>query len=151
MAVARRLLREYKSILAARSKDYLVRIEPNNLMLWHVTLFGAKDTPWENGVFKLDVQIPRDYPMSPPEPVFVGVIPFHPNVYQNGKICLNFLKNDWSEAFGIESLMTAIITLLVAPNPDSPANNTAAKLFTEHQSEYERHVASCVRRTLETN
>jgi hypothetical protein len=41
-------------------------------------------------------------------------------------------------------ILTSIQSLLDEPNPNSPANAIAAKLFCENKREYERRVRECV-------
>jgi ubiquitin-protein ligase len=147
MALARRLLRELKKIKDENRSDYIVQVSQNNLQTWHVTLFGATDTDWADAVFHLEFAFSAQYPAGPPDVRFVGTIPFHPNVYSNGKICLDLLQHNWSAAFGVDSIITSIQTLLVSPNPASPANNTAAVLFADSAQEYHRRVRVCVEST----
>jgi ubiquitin-conjugating enzyme E2 A len=66
------------------------------------------------------------------------------NVYANSKICLDLLQHNWSAAYGIDAVITSIQTLLVTPNPNSPANAAAAELFTKNFPEYRRYVRKCV-------
>lgn len=47
---------------------------------------------WLGGVFKLDLFLPDDYPMTPPKIRFVTKI-YHPNVDKLGRICLDVLKS----------------------------------------------------------
>jgi ubiquitin-conjugating enzyme E2 A len=47
---------------------------------------------------------------------------FHPNVYGDGKICLDILQNQWSPIYDISGILTSIQSLLSDPNPASPAN-----------------------------
>lgn len=69
---------------------------------------------------------------------------FHPNIYENGKICLDTLQDQWSPVLTISALLTAIRSLLDAPNPDSPANVKASNLFEEDRLEYYRRVREIV-------
>ena len=50
------------------------------------------------------------------------------------------LQNKWSSVYDINSLILSIIVLLKEPNPDSPANPLAAKLFVEDRAEFYRKV-----------
>lgn len=45
------------------------------------------------GVFKLELFLPEDYPMTPPKIRFLTKI-FHPNVDKLGRICLDVLKSN---------------------------------------------------------
>ena len=47
------------------------------------------------------------------------------------------------------SLLTSITSLFTDPNPDSPANPEAARLFVSDKKEYNKRVRACVERTLE--
>jgi ubiquitin-conjugating enzyme E2 A len=146
----RRLLREFQQLQKHPRSDFVVRTSESQFQVWTATLFCADGTDWSKGVFQLEMTFPDNYPTSPPEVKFIGKIPFHPNVYANGKICLDLLKDHWSSAYGVEAIITSIHALLVSPNPNSPANNTAAVLFTKNYKEYQRAVKSCVLATTQT-
>lgn len=147
MSAQRRLIREYKKILEEDSKLYTCSIDPSNILKWKAVLFGPEGTDWEGAVFHLQFDFPDDYPHQVPQVHFVGTIPYHPNVYQNGKICLDLLQHNWSSAYGVSSILTAVQALLADPNPNSPANNEAAHLFTDKPSEYSRRIRNCVEAT----
>lgn len=53
-------------------------------------LFRPEDTPWEGGTFKLSLSFSDQYPKVAPKVVFLSKI-FHPNVYGDGRICLDIL------------------------------------------------------------
>lgn len=69
---------------------------------------------------------------------------FHPNIYADGSICLDILQNRWSPTYDVTALLTSIQSLLPDPNPTSPANSAAAKLFTERRAAYEVEVRKSV-------
>ena len=54
---------------------------------------------------------------------------FHPNIYNDGNICLDILKDKWSPVYDVISILMSIQSLLNDPNPNSPANAEAAQLF----------------------
>ena len=52
------------------------------------TITGPEGTPYEGGVFDVDILIPREYPFEPPKMKFITRI-WHPNISsQTGAICL---------------------------------------------------------------
>ena len=54
---------------------------------------------------------------------------FHPNIYNDGGICLDILQNQWSPIYDVSAILTSIQSLLCDPNPNSPANSEAARLY----------------------
>lgn len=65
------------------SRPETQREVPDTKMLTHVQT---------GGVFKLELFLPDDYPMTPPKIRFLTKI-FHPNVDKLGRICLDVLKS----------------------------------------------------------
>lgn len=37
-----------------------------NFMHWTATIIGPEDSPYENGIFYLEIMYPSDYPFRPP-------------------------------------------------------------------------------------
>ena len=58
-------------------------------------LVGPEGTPYQNGLFHFDCQLPADFPHSPPKVTLVttggGRVRFNPNLYKDGKVCLSLL------------------------------------------------------------
>uniref|UniRef100_A0A6M2DIL1 E2 ubiquitin-conjugating enzyme n=1 Tax=Xenopsylla cheopis TaxID=163159 RepID=A0A6M2DIL1_XENCH len=139
----RRLMRDFKRL----QKEPLVGMtgapSSDNIMVWNAVIFGVEDTPFEDGTFKLILEFTEEYPHKPPLVRFVSKI-FHPNVYGDGRICLDILQKKWSPTYDVSSILTSIQSLLGEPNPNSPANSIAAQLYKENRSEYEKHVRESV-------
>ena len=106
-------------------------------------IFGPDDTPWEGGTFKLSLTFTEDYPNKAPQVKFITKM-FHPNIYADGAICLDILQNQWSPIYDISAILTSIQSLLTDPNPQSPANSEASKLYVENKGEYNRRVKAVV-------
>ena len=83
-----------------------------------------------------------DYPLKSPSVRFETAC-FHPNVDQHGNICLDILKEKWSAAYSVRTVLLSIQSLLGEPNNDSPLNAYAAKVFV-HPLTFRVYSMSCL-------
>ncbi len=98
----------------------------DNLRYFDVVITGPEGSPYENGKFKLELFLPDEYPMVAPKVRFLTKI-YHPNIDRLGRICLDVLKNNWSPALQIRTILLSIQALLSSPNPDDPLANEVAE------------------------
>jgi len=146
----RRLIRDFQRLQKDPPFGVNGAPEENDIMKWTAVIFGPTDTPWEGGTFKLTLDFSEEYPNKPPKVKFVTKM-FHPNIYADGSICLDILSNQWSPSYDVASVLTSIQSLLCDPNPLSPANHEAARLFQENRKEYNRKVADFVEKSWDEN
>ena len=139
----RKLLRDLKVMQETPPFGIVAAPNEDNVCIWYAVIIGPENTTWEGGVFKLRLQFTEEYPNKPPNVVFLTKM-YHPNIYPNGNICLDILQNQWSCIYDISSILTSIQSLLSDPNPTSPANSEAAKLYTENKKLYNKKVRECV-------
>ncbi|KAJ8478197.1 hypothetical protein OPV22_021924 [Ensete ventricosum] len=137
----KRLMRDFKRLQQDPPAGISGAPHDNNIMFWNAVIFGPDDTPWDGGTFKLTLQFTEDYPNKPPTVRFVSRM-FHPNIYADGSICLDILQNQWSPIYDVAAVLTSIQSLLCDPNPNSPANSEAARMFSENKREYNRKLRS---------
>jgi len=105
---------------------------------WTGTIKGPIDTPYQGGVFVIDITLPNDYPFVPPKMKFATKI-WHPNISSDsGAICLDILKNEWSPALTIRTALISLQALLSAPEPDDPQDAVVAKQYKEKHEEYKQ-------------
>ncbi|KAJ3338395.1 Ubiquitin-conjugating enzyme E2 2 [Gonapodya sp. JEL0774] len=139
----KRLMRDFKKLSTDPPVGVSGAPTQDNVLLWNAVIFGPEETPFEDGTFKLVLQFDESYPTKPPHVRFVTKM-FHPNVYANGDLCLDILQNRWSPTYDVAAILTSIQSLLHDPNPASPANAEAARLFVENRKDYNRRVRETV-------
>ena len=112
-------------------------ITNNNLYHWEGTIIGPDDTPYEDGIFLLDIYFPKEYPFKAPKIEFKTKI-YHPNINSQGQICLDILKNEWSPALTIVKVLLSIISLLTDPNPNDPLEPNIAQIYLKNRDLYNK-------------
>ncbi|CAN6879352.1 unnamed protein product [Brassica oleracea] len=105
-----------------------------NMRYFNVMILGPTQSPYEGGVFKLELFLPEEYPMAAPKVRFLTKI-YHPNIDKLGRICLDILKDKWSPALQIRTVLLSIQALLSAPNPDDPLSENIAKHWKSDEAE----------------
>lgn len=147
----KRLIEEFKKMQKVMEEndppDMRAKADPNDMFHWTAIIPGPKGTPWEKGLFKLDFQFPHDFPNYPPAVKFLSHV-FHPNVYDDGRICLDILQKEWKQTYGVIAILNSIQILLANPNTDSPANHLASDLCKAKDPEYLRRITECAEESL---
>eukprot|EP00746_Dinoflagellata_sp_MGD_P000198 gnl/MRDRNA2_/MRDRNA2_100361_c0_seq1.p1 gnl/MRDRNA2_/MRDRNA2_100361_c0~~gnl/MRDRNA2_/MRDRNA2_100361_c0_seq1.p1 ORF type:complete len:191 (-),score=37.48 gnl/MRDRNA2_/MRDRNA2_100361_c0_seq1:626-1198(-) len=115
----KRLEKELKEMKALSKESYVSACAvENDLHHWKGHLQGPKWTPYEGGLFVIDIQIPSNYPYSPPSMKFDTKI-WHPSIdSKTGAICLDVLAQQWSPLLTIRTALLSIEGLLSGPEPD---------------------------------
>lgn len=134
--LARRLNRELKVIQEEPVENCSAGPIGDDLTKWQATIFGPKDTPYENGVFNLNIEFTEEYPYKPPIVYFTTPI-YHCNINTKGGICLDILKNNWSPALTINKLLISICSLLAEPNPNDPLVPHIANLLKKNKIQHD--------------
>ena len=103
--------------------------------LQFATIRGPEGTPYEGGLFYLDISFPAEYPFKAPKLLFRTKI-YHCNVSSQGAICLDILKDNWSPALTMAKVLLSITSLLSDANPADPLVGAIAQ---EYKNDRRRH------------
>lgn len=92
---------------------------------------------------------------------FVGDF-FHPNVYEDGRVCISILHPPGDDQYGyekaeerwlpvhtVETILLSVISMLSSPNDESPANVEAAKMWRETPDQFKKVIQRIVRKSQE--
>jgi len=135
-AVLRRTAKELKDLALNPLEGISVSANEGDLTDITVTIDGPEDTPFAGGVFKVKLRLGSDFPSAPPKGYFITKV-FHPNVAPStGEICVNTLKKDWKDSYGLSHILLTIKCLLIVPNPESALNEDAGRLLLEAYDDY---------------
>ncbi|KFM29047.1 Ubiquitin-conjugating enzyme E2 1 [Auxenochlorella protothecoides] len=137
----KRLMRDFKRLQQDPPEGVNASPRSDNIMNWRAVIFGPEGTVWDGGVFLLTLAFSEDYPNKAPIVKFKTPM-YHPNIYADGSICLDILQNQWSPIYDVSAILTSIQSLLSDPNPNSPANSEAAKLYVEDRDSSHALMAS---------
>ncbi|GAA5849624.1 hypothetical protein JCM3775_001574 [Rhodotorula graminis] len=133
-ALPKRIIKETQRLVADSPPGISAEPHDDNLRYFDVVISGPDSSPFEGGKFKLELFLPEDYPMAPPKVRFLTKI-YHPNIDKLGRICLDILKDKWSPALQIRTVLLSIQALLSAPNPDDPLANDVASHWKENEKD----------------
>ena len=133
----KRLKKEYNDILTNDISNISAGPINGNLYEWQAFILGPIGTPYEGGIFKLNISIPPNYPFKSPIVIFTTKI-YHPNINLAGNICLDILKDHWSPALTISKVLLSICSLLSDPNPNDPLVSDIANVLKTNPELYNK-------------
>lgn len=86
-------------------------------------IMGPSETHYQYAPFLFRVDLPHNYPNSPPRCEYLSVSGhrIHPNIYAEGKVCLSILGTwrgpGWKASMGLNTLALNLYSLLNTSNP----------------------------------
>lgn len=111
----RRIQRELREIQKDPPDGCIAGPEGSDMFHWTGTILGPPDTPYETGVFFLDITFPPDYPYKPPHMIFKTRI-YHPNITPRGAICLDIICCKWAPCFTVGKALSTIRSYMADPD-----------------------------------
>ncbi|TPX41090.1 hypothetical protein SeMB42_g03560 [Synchytrium endobioticum] len=146
------LSRQFRELSKSPIPGFIVSLKDDDIFEWEVGIIGPPGTAYAGGYFVATMKFPQDYPFSPP--TFAFKDPFwHPNVYNDGKVCISILHPPGDDEHGYEhanerwlptqtpeSILLSIVSLIPDPNLSSPANVDAGVQYRNDRRGYEAKV-----------
>ncbi|KAK6919711.1 Ubiquitin-conjugating enzyme E2 [Dillenia turbinata] len=75
----RRIIKETQRLLSEPAPGISASPSEDNMRYFNVMILGPTQSPYEGGVFKLELFLPEEYPMAAPKVRFLTKI-YHPNI-----------------------------------------------------------------------
>lgn len=137
----RRISKEIEDCQKQDTSNLQVEIVGDSLNHLIGAFHGPTETPYEGGLFKIDIKIPTDYPFRPPIMKFITKI-YHPNISsQTGAICLDILKEQWSPVLTIKSALVSLQSMLGEPQPNDPQDAEVASHYLRDRESFNKTAA----------
>jgi len=161
-AAAKILFKERKHMIDDPVEGFQVlEISDTDIYQWTVAIFGPPDTIYSGGYFKAILRFPGDYPFSPPSFRFTTKM-WHPNIYENGEVCISILhpstdqvqggelpEERWNPTQNVRTIIMSIISLLNEPNINSPANVDASIMYRDYTTKQSPRFKDVVKKYVE--
>ena len=138
----RRLMNEVKGLAnneKANSLYFKIEQAGDNMYHWHGVIYGPDDSLYQGYAFKVDIELPNDYPEKALVIKFVTPIQ-HVNVNKDGNICMDILKKEWASTLNMTTILISLVSLLNNPNTEDPFNHELAELYKNNKSDYEKKI-----------
>lgn len=136
---SRRLAKEIKDFKNDRDLVGQVWLDlEDEISLDHVFGFinGPRDTPFAGGSFRVRLDVPVDYPMSPPKAFFITPI-YHCNISSStGFVCLDTLTSEWSASITLKGILLSLQALLQEPQVNDPQDAVVARQMVRSMPRY---------------
>ena len=99
---------------------------------------GPEGTPYDGGIFTIDIIFPPEYPFKAPKVKFETRI-YHPNVKtDSGEICADLIQNGWAPTLNLRHVLCTIqqvkgpTTHTTRPPPPPPPTQSPPPSSTPH-------------------
>jgi ubiquitin-conjugating enzyme E2 Z len=116
-----RLLKDIKDIFMSslEKEGIYYKHSDTNILKAYVMIVGQPDTLYFGGYYFFQINIPADYPHSPPVLEYLtndGITRFHPNFYKSKRVCLSMLNTwrgeQWTSCLTIKSVLLTILSIM---------------------------------------
>ncbi|XP_004471087.1 ubiquitin/ISG15-conjugating enzyme E2 L6 isoform X2 [Dasypus novemcinctus] len=138
MTASKRVAKELEDLQRAPPR-YLRNLfsDDANVLVWHALLLPDQP-PYNLKAFDLCISFPADYPFKPPTVKFITKI-YHPNVDENGQVCLPIISNEnWKPCTKTYQVLEALNVLVNKPELGQPLRVELADQLTQNPELFHR-------------
>ena len=116
-----RLLKDIKDIYVSslEADGIYYKHSDTNILKAYVMIVGQPDTLYFGGYYFFQINIPADYPHSPPVLEYLtndGITRFHPNFYKSKRVCMSMLNTwrgeQWTSCLTIKSVLLTLSSIM---------------------------------------
>ncbi|XP_039281576.1 ubiquitin-conjugating enzyme E2 L3-like [Nilaparvata lugens] len=136
MASKRRLQKEVMDIKSSNTKQFQdIQMDEMNMSSLQGLLIPATH-PFNLGAFRIEITFPAEYPFKPPQLIFKTKI-YHPNVDENGNVCLSIIRPDnWKPATRLSQIIDSLVALIDNPDAEHPVREDIAKDYIKDRNKF---------------
>jgi ubiquitin-conjugating enzyme E2 N len=109
MAIPPRIMKETQRLAAEPIVGIYAEPSETNARHFYVKIAGPADSPYEGGLFALELFLPEEYPLVAPKVLFRTKI-YHPNIDRLGKYIISNLSPASSAQFFTDFILVLIAT-----------------------------------------
>lgn len=114
-----KIMYEFNDLTTNPASNISVYLKDYNFRKWIAVITGPAECPYEDGRFYIKISFPDNYPNIPPNMKMTTYI-YHPNVHDEGWICVDTIKENWRPSTTMRCVFNSIKGILRYPNPDNP-------------------------------
>ncbi|KAI8800622.1 ubiquitin-conjugating enzyme [Cladochytrium replicatum] len=118
----------------------------DDMFRWQGELIALGECPYKGGVFKINIEFSTDYPFKPPIVKFTTKI-YHPNVDDDGSICMGLLKSEvWKPATKLLDVLLALSMLIEQPVPEDALQQSVAEVYNTDPKKFQKTAREWVKK-----
>lgn len=95
--------------------------------------------PLYTGQYDFVLEFPEEYPFKSPRLLCKTPV-FHPNIDENGRVCLRVLREGWLPAYNVSSVVVSLFWVFSSPSGEDALNTEAGRLLELDYEEFKRRV-----------
>ena len=124
------------------SEEIILKI-PNPTNIFNLKLILKPESPsfWADLIIEFTVEIRHDYPFKSPYLICLNP-PFHPNISEDGKVCLSLVREDWKPVYTLNEIAQSLLSLFYCFGVEDPLNRESAKCFQENEELFKQKISS---------